>query len=253
MTIPDDTPADPTDNPTRRYLYESPHLAHGLTGIIDENGNRFATFEYDEQGRAVMTTHAGDAGRNTVIYGQDETTVTGPLGKDTTYVFEEIQDADRLVRVDGHASANCPATQTTNSYDDRGFVTQKIDPNGNTTQYTYTHTGLPTEEYLYHVGLATRITEAVGTAAERTTEIEWHPEFRLPAKIIEPGRTTTLTYNDDARLIRRRSHGAGHRHGPGLDLYLQRRRTAHRDRWTAHRRCRRHAPRLRRQRQHRSR
>ena len=34
-----------------------------LLSITDENGNRFATYSYDIQGRAVSTEHAGGAGR----------------------------------------------------------------------------------------------------------------------------------------------------------------------------------------------
>jgi YD repeat-containing protein len=59
------------DTKVRQYLYneqahtQSTALPHSLTGIIDENGARFATYEYDTQGRAVSTEHAGGAGKVT--------------------------------------------------------------------------------------------------------------------------------------------------------------------------------------------
>ncbi|MEX2489655.1 MAG: DUF6531 domain-containing protein, partial [Pseudomonadales bacterium] len=203
VVLPDDTPDDETDNPRREYIYESPHLDHGLTGIIDENGNRFGTFEYDEQGRAILTSHPGGAGLNTISYTMNETTVTNPLGKRTTYVFEDILGSQRLIRMDGHPTVNCPATTTTKSYDSRGSVTREVDAEGNMTEYTYTHTGLPDNEYLYHVGLVTRRIEAVGTPEQRTIDIEWHLDFRLPVKITESGRRIELTYDEEARLIQR--------------------------------------------------
>lgn len=191
------------DNTTREYLYESPNLAHGLTGVIDENGRRYSTFDYDEQGRAILSTHANGADRNTVTYGDNETTVTNALGKNTTYFFEEILGNNRLTRVEGQPTVTCPATTMTSSYDSRGSVVQEVDKNGNVTTYEYTHTGLPDDAYLYQVGLVTKRTEAVGTAEERVTTINWHPDYRLPTEIAEPGRLTTLVYDDNARLISR--------------------------------------------------
>lgn len=203
VVLPDPTPMDDNDNFRRRYLYESATLTHGLTGIIDERGNRFATFDYDDQGRAILSTHDSGAGMNSIAYMNGSTTVTGPLGKETTYVFEEILGSQRLVRVDGHASTNCQATQTTKTYDSRGFVTQEVDANGNSTRYTYTHTGLPEDEYFRHVGLVTSETESVGTLEERTTTIEWHAEFRLPVRIEIPGQVVELEWNGNGQLVRR--------------------------------------------------
>lgn len=46
------------DATVRQYHYEDARFPHHLTGITDENGNRYATFAYDAEGRAVSTTHA---------------------------------------------------------------------------------------------------------------------------------------------------------------------------------------------------
>src|SRR5207244_12281145 len=46
------------DNATRTYIYNEPantggvNLFTALTGIVDENGARFATFQYDAQERS---------------------------------------------------------------------------------------------------------------------------------------------------------------------------------------------------------
>jgi YD repeat-containing protein len=73
------------DGKVRQYKYNEPAhtqntaLPNSLTGIIDENGARFATFEYDTQGRAVSTEHAGGAQKYTLEYTTPgvSTTVTG--------------------------------------------------------------------------------------------------------------------------------------------------------------------------------
>lgn len=42
----------------REYFYDDPNFPHLLTGIRDENGNIYATFSYDAQGRVISTEHA---------------------------------------------------------------------------------------------------------------------------------------------------------------------------------------------------
>ncbi|CAN7281778.1 hypothetical protein LJR129_001375 [Acidovorax sp. LjRoot129] len=39
------------------------------------------------------------------------------------------------------------------------------------------------------------VIEAVGTPAQRTTSTTWHPQWRLPVTITEPGRVTSYTYD----------------------------------------------------------
>ncbi|MDD1620236.1 MAG: DUF6531 domain-containing protein, partial [Methylococcaceae bacterium] len=78
VSYPDATPADLTDNPVKTYVYNEKgttpsntsgaDLPHALTGIVDENGKRFATFQYDAQRRAISTEHAGHAGFVGVSY-----------------------------------------------------------------------------------------------------------------------------------------------------------------------------------------
>lgn len=46
-------------------------------------------------------------------------------------------------------------------------------------------------------------TEAFGTAAERTITTTWHPVFRKPTEIVEPGKTTTFTYDALGHLLSR--------------------------------------------------
>jgi YD repeat-containing protein len=86
VTYPDDD-ANPANDPERTYLYNEPaytagaSLPHALTGIRDEGGKRFATFQYDATGRAVSSEHAGGAGKVSFVYNADgTTTVTDSAG-----------------------------------------------------------------------------------------------------------------------------------------------------------------------------
>jgi YD repeat-containing protein len=58
VVMPDTTPADDLDNPRRIYHYEDVGYPNHLTGITDENGDRFATYSYDVDGKAITTEHA---------------------------------------------------------------------------------------------------------------------------------------------------------------------------------------------------
>ncbi len=58
VIYPDLTPDDNADNPRRIYHYENTQYPSHLTGITDENGDRYATWAYDADGKAISTEHA---------------------------------------------------------------------------------------------------------------------------------------------------------------------------------------------------
>jgi YD repeat-containing protein len=89
VTYPDATPGDTTDNPTRIYHYEDTRFLNNLTGITDENGDRFATYTYDDLGLAMSSEHAGGAEKTTVTYDLVNltSTVTDALKTTRTYTF----------------------------------------------------------------------------------------------------------------------------------------------------------------------
>jgi YD repeat-containing protein len=194
VIYPDDTPANPTDNPRVRYLYEDARFPNALTGIIDENGERFATWSYDAELRANLSMHADGAERTDIVY--DETTnsrtVTNALGKQTIYYHQLVQGRNKMIRAEGLPTLNCPATTGTNTYNADGLIASTTDRNGNITTYQYNSRALEISR-----------TEALGKAGQQTTATEWHPGLPLPTKITEPGRTTDLTYDIAGRLIQR--------------------------------------------------
>jgi hypothetical protein len=54
VVFPDAT-GDATDNPRKIYHYEDASHPNHLTGITDENGNRYATFAYNANGQAILS------------------------------------------------------------------------------------------------------------------------------------------------------------------------------------------------------
>jgi YD repeat-containing protein len=190
VIYPDDTPADSADNPTRQYLYEDARYPHALTGIIDENGARFATWNYDDQGRAYTSEHAGGSDRVTLTYNADgTTTVTDALGAARTYTFETLHGVIKPASITGDQCTQCAGSAQASSYDANGFLASKTDWNGNVTHYVHNSRGLQISR-----------TEAAGTAQARTITTEWHPDYRLPTRIDEPGKRTELSYTANGLL-----------------------------------------------------
>jgi YD repeat-containing protein len=175
----------------REYVYGNPHDSRLLTGIIDERGIRYATWTYDEQGRATSSEHSKGVGKTSIDYHVDgSTTVTNELGKKTKYQFEIVQGIKRITSVVGLTTANCPNSNSTFTYDSNGLLKTKTDNKGNVTIYTYDDRGLEIHR-----------TEASGTSVSRTIETEWHPAFSLPVQITETNRKTRYTYDKQGRQI----------------------------------------------------
>ncbi|MDE2422388.1 MAG: RHS repeat protein [Gammaproteobacteria bacterium] len=170
----------------KTYVYDSttPNL---LTGIIDEKGNRFATFTYDQNGLAISTEHAGGTNKYTVNYSTvGQRLVTDPRGGITTYGYQLEQ---------GYNVASASTDNTTNattslSFDSRGNVTSSS-KNGQTTTYTYDPV----------LNLETSRTEAVGTPQQRTITTQYNPVLPLPVLITEQGKTTAYTYDGNGNVL----------------------------------------------------
>ncbi|MEX0902322.1 MAG: DUF6531 domain-containing protein [Pseudohongiellaceae bacterium] len=193
VSYPDLTPGDPNDNPARFYQYNDPRYPDGLTDILDENGDFMAHYEYDEFGRAISTELGGGVSHFDITYDipGDTRTEVNDLGLQTLYTFNEeglIASATRQASPNGFFPA---ATQAT-TYDALGFRSSTTDWSGNTTAYVHNERGLETSR-----------TEAIGTQDERTITTTWHPSLRLPVQIVEPGRTTDLTYDTNGNLLTR--------------------------------------------------
>jgi YD repeat-containing protein len=183
----------------RRYHYENATHPDLLTGITDARGSRYATWTYDSARRVVSSEHAGGSNRNVFDYsslagaGTSRTTVTNPLGKQTTYYYTNVNGLQRVFHIAGHASDNCVAANRGYEYDGRAFIRSQTDWEGNRTGFLRDDRGRE---------LVRR--EAEGTPEQREIHTEWHTRFNLPTRISEPGRETLFSYDTEGNLIERR-------------------------------------------------
>jgi YD repeat-containing protein len=90
----------------RNYLYNEPaftggaSLPNALTGIVHEDWQRFATFNYQADGRAISTEHAGAVEKFAVQYNADGTsTVTTPLGTTQQRTFSTVLGVKKVTAI----------------------------------------------------------------------------------------------------------------------------------------------------------
>jgi YD repeat-containing protein len=185
------------DGKTKTNLYGEPAytsgatLPHALTGIIDENNVRYATYRYDSTGLAYDEDHGGTVDHYNLAYTADSsgnpisTTVTDPLGTSRTYNFTTVLGVVKSTGTNQPGGSGCGAAASNVTFDANGNISSRTDFNGNKTTYLYDLTR----------NLETSRTEAAGTSVARTITTTWHPTFRLPTQIAEPGRVTNLAYD----------------------------------------------------------
>jgi len=161
-----------SDGASRSYRYgESGNapstVKHLLTGILD-GGARYATFKYDSQGRASASMlHAGSGAvaKTELVYsGAATATVTGPLGRVSTYTLSQ----GPFPQVTGIADASGTRLM---AFDALGRPTSSTDANGATTQREFVQTN--------DDGLVDRTTSAVGDAQEHSTVVTRNGDNRV--------------------------------------------------------------------------
>jgi len=177
------------DGMQRTYLVnESAYLGgasmkNALTGIQDEDSQRFATFTYDSQGRAVSTEHAGGVEKYSIAYTSDEAVViTGPLGHTDTRSFGTVLGLRRALS-SVEQCADCVTRNLGYTYDENGRIDVATDAAGSMTDYDYDDRGLLVQEK-----------DASSDAfVNRTRQTDWHAGFSVPL--------ARRTYNADAVLL----------------------------------------------------
>ncbi len=193
------------DATSRSYLYDNPAWPAGLSGIVDESGQRVATYSYDSLGRATGTSQAGGAQSYSINYPAPDpqapngsvssgTTidpaiyrlnvqVTDPLGNAQSWTY---QGGDGNLRVLGANGAYMGGQVAQRSFAGATTLAQsETDFLGITTLFTWD----------INRRLKTAETKAASRPEAQTTQTEWHPTFRLPVLVSEAGRSTAYTYD----------------------------------------------------------
>lgn len=215
VTYPDAT-SDEADNPTRIYHYEqTPEgwvFDRALTGITDESGSRYASWQYgslsprwatSSQPRANASWHGGPGSqvdRVTFTYSGDgstgTTTIVDSLGATTQYSFVTVHGVRKVASVTAPC-AGCEKRATL-TYDANGFIDKQTDFRGTQTDLDFNSRGLEVR----------RIEAANSSAGERRTiETDWHAEWPSPVERRTYGATGTpiskafWTYNSRGQTL----------------------------------------------------
>ncbi len=109
----------------KEYVYGNSYNPHLLTGIIDEEGNRFATWTYDKYGRATFSSHGDGKEKIVVDYAQQSAgiiTTTNSDGFETTYIFNDDGSIAHVINnTDG--AQNCYTVDDSSmAYDSDGVL-----------------------------------------------------------------------------------------------------------------------------------
>jgi YD repeat-containing protein len=177
-----------------QYLYENPAFPKALTGMIDENNVRSATYAYDAQGRAVSSELAGGADRYQVSYGTStaagslntSATITDPLGTARNYTYSNTAGSLAVTGANVTSNGQMPGSDAASRVQNAsGLIDSETDYLGVQTMFTW--------DITRKLPLST--TKAAGLPEAQTTNTTWHPTLRLPVSVAETGRLTSYTYD----------------------------------------------------------
>ncbi len=184
----------------KTYVYDEADKAPNdninlLTGIIDENGKRYATYAYDNQNRGILTEHAGSTQKFTLSYSNNNTQVIDEYGNNRTYNLALVSGTNRInyQRIAGQTISR--------QYDQGGNIISET-KNGLTTKFTFDETR----------NLETSRIEAFGKPDSRITLTEWATNLPVKTKITEGSanpdgslkqalRITSFSYDDKGNAL----------------------------------------------------
>ena len=214
------------DGKAHTFLYENGDYPWALTGKVDENNVRYATFGYDDQGRAISSEYSGGVNKYIVSYGGAPplrrvnetfdagqqiryrtiswqspagTVVTRPDGQTVGIEATDVAGAPRTSSQSQPAGSGCTASASALSYDANGNIASRDDFAGQRTCFVYDGAN---RETVRIEGLASTIDCASVTpvgatlpaGARRITTV-WHPDWRKPVQVDEPLRRTVHVYH----------------------------------------------------------
>ncbi len=124
------------DGTTEKYHYEDAIHPTYLTGITDRRNIRYATFAYDQEGRAILTEHAGGVGRRTISFLKDGLReVTNSLGVASLYKTLKLGGFQAVTEISGPGCSTCGTSNAIYEYDITGRMLLRKVENGIETIY----------------------------------------------------------------------------------------------------------------------
>jgi RHS repeat-associated protein len=193
---------------------------NSMTGVVDENGARYATYAYGAKGLAISSEHAGGVEKFTMTnYGtgaNHQSSFIDPFGVSHTF---DLQFMNGVAKVNG-IIGSCPMCNGSNSQfsprDANGNVTSRTDFNWK--KVCYAHELSRNLETARVEGLYwdDDCTAALATPPDRPdvrkTTTTWHATYRLPVTIMEPAaaasvggtpgtKTTVFTHDANGNVL----------------------------------------------------
>jgi len=177
------------DGSGRIYYYENAAFPNALTGIANSDAGggvvRFSWYQYDSEGRAFNSYHAGNVDNTSIEFNADgsstvsetvDTSTSVPVIRQNTYNFTTIWGVQKLASVSQPCST-CGSQTKSATYDANGYPHQTTDFNGALTDHNYNSRGLETQRIE-----AQAVAGGPSLAEKRTTQTDWHASFRVPTE-----------------------------------------------------------------------
>ncbi len=166
-----------------------------LSGKTDENNQPYADFQYDDQGRVLISQHSGNTYRHEFNYQSNQTVVTQPLSSVSTFYLTVVNEQLRLSNLTRSAT-NFNHSVSFN-HDEQGNLISRYDGGNNSAQCMKVdpNNNRPVILLESASGCPADLATYVPTGDERKTSTQYHPDWRLESRIAEPGKITTLVYN----------------------------------------------------------
>jgi YD repeat-containing protein len=190
------------------------HLVSSMTGLVDENGDRFISWNYTCDGFADTSELNGSVEKVSFDFSPLRagskfayaTHVTGPAAAPTNttqaYSFENYIGSAKNTNVNGPCY-ECGDLKN-RYYDSSGNLTMALDWNNNYRCFAYDLSrNLETArvEGTNSSSCSNLLSATSLTLPTKKISTEWHPKFRLPTRIAEPRRITTYSYDGQGNTL----------------------------------------------------
>lgn len=194
----------------RRYVYEQPTVYNFfdgerlLTGVLDEEGRRFARYTYQSGGTTtstlkVTTEHGAGVqkyiSQNYGSYAQ----VHNPSGTYSYFYLTKIGGIDRVTQLYDQGGSGYAWAMTKYEYNAAGDITAETDGRGFKRCYeldsSERHLVVATVSGLAPNTSCAALAVSSPPAQARVDRVEWHPVWNLETRRSEPNKRTTWVYH----------------------------------------------------------
>ncbi|TBR36722.1 MULTISPECIES: RHS repeat-associated core domain-containing protein [Dyella] len=167
---------------------------YGRLTSVSYNNALFSSFQYDSNYMGSLTTSPNGVNKHTFSYetdGGDNFKVTGtnPLGLTTKYTYNK----GKLVSTEGLASANCPARQSSVTYDANGNRDRVTDYRGIVTDFDFDAKG-------HLLQVIENADAPAGAPDRRLTTNVWDADDRLVRSTVAGYKQVDTTYTANGRV-----------------------------------------------------